>query len=514
MGNTIFNAGLTLAYPYESKYSIWRRFLSANQRLKVEDICQHFDVPFHDSQDRRRAPNILFPQILHTVFTPQGVPSYLQLFENIECDTDFYHIDRHCPDCSACGFHTDLYRLPWLDECPIHHSGFVTKCPECDKEWPTYELVSKRKCRTCGLIKFVSNAEDHRQLTNEDFSVLHDLMEFVSYKPLKPLCLLSRSEASTRQYTSIGYFHRYFPAVQYARHPEHERDRYKKFLTQNDPKLDVHRTRIINKEDYFTMLAEKIGIKEERGARQVAIKKRVFEKIVDAISAGSNHMHSPKIFNLAELKPEDLIGPTKPCWYCLALSYWLALTKTDSPIDAAKHLSDIYKLANWQPIEFFKTPTYWTSAVSSGVLYKMDEKSSDALYFLELEHLFVSILESLNALEQITSSPRHQLQEVWPKSLSCLSEQLALFFYHEEDELLVSVINQSSLSDEHLYSSPEYSIQCETFEKYLYDKKLYGLVASEIKANEMVRDRVFDGGPNNFFDRRFTMPVLRLSQDS
>ena len=514
MRNAIFNAGLTLAYPYESKYSIWRRFLSANQRLKVEDICQQFNVPYKDSQDRNQAPSTLFPRILKMVFTPQGVPSYLDLIENIEGDTNFFHIDRHCPACAVSGFHTDLYRLPWLSECPIHHLGFVTKCPACDEDWPTYEQIQKRKCRTCGLIKLATKSEDHRLLTNEDFNALHELMAFVSYKPLKPMCLLSQTEVSTRQYASIGYFHRYFPAVQYARHPEHERERYKKFLTQNDPKIDVNHTRIINKEDFFTILAEKIGIKGERGARQVAIKKRVFEKIVDAISAGSNHTHSPKIFNLAELKPEDLVGPTKPCRYCLALSYWLALTKTDCPIDAAKDLSDIYKLANWQTVEFFQTPTYWTSAVSSGVFYKMDEKFSDALYFMELEHLFVSILESLNALEQTTSSPRHQLQEVWPKSLSCLSEELALFFYHEEEELLVSVINQSSLSDEHLYSSPEYSTQCETFEKYLYDKKLDGLLASEIKANEMDRDRVFDGGPNNFFDRRYTMPVLRLSQDS
>lgn len=506
-----FNIGLTLAYPFESRYSIWRRFLSANQRLKMEEICEIFDVPFNSAQDRRLAVGCMFPQLLQTMFAPQGVPGYLDLFEPIEHDTNFYHIDRHCPDCAASGYHTDLYRLPWLTECPIHQKKLVDQCPECDKDWPAWDEIGKRKCPACGLINLATKNECHPRLTQRDFYDIKRLMAFVSFRPLNPGSLRSEKRILFDSSKCTSYFHKSFPAIQSCRISLYQQHSQGLRVTQNTPNITIYQAPLQKIEGLIARrLSQELSLREKPYLTR-EIQKQVFQRIASEIEATPSEGHNPRIYNLALLNPEDLIGSKPICLQCLALSFWLVITRSASSAEKV-HNSAHFRSNSWiLPDDQIRAPKYWDYFVSSGCFYKIDRNLSKALYEMELEHLYVSLLISLKKVRNVAKKSREVLEVMWPRFFNELTDRFSLFFEHLTEGLQVFVVNRCSLSEQSLLKHQMSSKQCSEFERFLFHKHLYYSPDSDLNQSEIDMARVFEDNPIYVFDRKFWMPSLRLS---
>ncbi|MBT3015965.1 MAG: hypothetical protein N0C84_22850 [Candidatus Thiodiazotropha taylori] len=68
-----------------------------------------------------------------------------------QCDQEWPgSYKRQCPECAKELYHTDIFALPWLTLCPIHHCNLVSICPVCKMPWPNYKDLDKRVCTYCG----------------------------------------------------------------------------------------------------------------------------------------------------------------------------------------------------------------------------------------------------------------------------------------------------------------------------------------------------------------------------
>lgn len=512
MHEKTFNLGLSLAYPYESKYSIWRRFLSANQRFKLEEICEIFGIKFNNAQNRRRAPGKLFPKILQYISAPQDVPSYLELFESVERNTNFYHIVRHCPSCSASGFHTDLYRLPRLTQCPIHYKAFVAKCPKCDQDWPRWNEIGKRKCPVCGLINLATKSEYHLRLTQSDFHSIERLMEFVSFRPLNSACLRSERTLIVAECKSVSYFHKSFPAVQSARFSRYQQQFQGRSIIGSATKITTYKAPLLKIENLISRNIWTEPSLRDNPDPRLEVQQKVFRKIAGSIWTAPTEGHQPRLYNVALLNPKDLLGSSPLCLHCLALSFWLAMTESVVAAENVRYLEPNHSMSWIKINDRSVVPKYWDHLVSSGSYYKIDSKLSSDLYAADLEHLYMSLLLSFRKAQSVKKHSKEMLQVVWSRIFRDLADQFSLFFEHEDNALHLFAIDRYSLSEEALLTQSMCSKQCEAFECYLYGVNLYSSLASKLDIPEINVQSVFEDSPINFFDRRFKMPALRLSQ--
>ncbi|HFD31675.1 MAG TPA: hypothetical protein ENJ28_03020 [Gammaproteobacteria bacterium] len=146
----MLNLGLVLERPYESKYNAYRRFLIANGKKSLKDIRDELKKKFESSYTRH--------------FSLTQKMSTFQMFQLLDhhakCGTlelDTRHMTNsipstiyNCPECARSCFHSNLYQLPWLRLCPIHHQPLTAVCPTCDNLWPKLGEMKTRRCKTCG----------------------------------------------------------------------------------------------------------------------------------------------------------------------------------------------------------------------------------------------------------------------------------------------------------------------------------------------------------------------------
>ena len=124
------NKGLGYAQPYESDYAILRRCLVANPGIPISalkpNLREHFQVDVYD---------------------------YARNIEHDIKEPYYYQGSIHfqCPECAKVLYHTDIYTLPWLLKCPIHHIKLTKVCPTCRHRWPNINELGKRDCPTCGV---------------------------------------------------------------------------------------------------------------------------------------------------------------------------------------------------------------------------------------------------------------------------------------------------------------------------------------------------------------------------
>ncbi|WP_197479170.1 hypothetical protein, partial [Oleiphilus sp. HI0132] len=58
---------------------------------------------------------------------------------------------RHCAQCSALFYHSDIYDYPWLTNCPIHDTTLGSTCSRCHSPYPkTRQEIATRHCPQCG----------------------------------------------------------------------------------------------------------------------------------------------------------------------------------------------------------------------------------------------------------------------------------------------------------------------------------------------------------------------------
>lgn len=133
---------------YESLLARLAKFAYLN-RLDHRDI----DLLLADSAVSQRVPKATTKSVAITLMLQadaQGAKIAARLAEMLEINQDdvprmltktfciWEHEDerehRHCPECDKTGFHTAIFDLPCLMQCPMHGVDLTDKCPVCEKD--------------------------------------------------------------------------------------------------------------------------------------------------------------------------------------------------------------------------------------------------------------------------------------------------------------------------------------------------------------------------------------------
>lgn len=154
-----------LAQPTESLWAMLHRFQALNQ-LSARECVQAVGFSLKGGQGPSliyRAPGTL--ERLH----PTSPTPFERVFATLELSAQAArramvpllpfawgrNVLLYCPACLAIGFHSSVFQLGTLDQCPIHGVTLSNRCPRCHAAIATrfnLELVFyPGRCPTCGL---------------------------------------------------------------------------------------------------------------------------------------------------------------------------------------------------------------------------------------------------------------------------------------------------------------------------------------------------------------------------
>lgn len=136
-----FNTGSFYSLPFESSFSIFRRFLLSNPTANVS--------LFTENNASRKSITELLPSIYEEVRLKEAYKNNKTqpLYQPTSLSES---IKKNCPICAKYGFHSDIYEISWIETCPIHKIKFLSNCPECSKPWCNLREIFKSYCGSCG----------------------------------------------------------------------------------------------------------------------------------------------------------------------------------------------------------------------------------------------------------------------------------------------------------------------------------------------------------------------------
>jgi len=199
------NLGLSLKKPYESSYSVLRRFLLANRGLNVtavniEKALKSVDYPLPEI-DYRKLNRLatLVVEYEHAVLNDNDSTT----IKNIAPSS--YRPLKHCPVCAQNFYHSYSFDLPWVTLCPTHGVELSDICPKCEKQWPKInELAKNDECHVCGIHE-VGDQSSHSSMFNTvtSYSKLRCHQEILeSHWRLFPQTYLARRHKNELQPTT------------------------------------------------------------------------------------------------------------------------------------------------------------------------------------------------------------------------------------------------------------------------------------------------------------------------
>lgn len=62
-----------------------------------------------------------------------------------------YRPKKHCRRCAEIQYHSFVFDLPWIHDCPIHKAPLLRRCNKCNQKWPSVSEIRRRKCSVCGV---------------------------------------------------------------------------------------------------------------------------------------------------------------------------------------------------------------------------------------------------------------------------------------------------------------------------------------------------------------------------
>lgn len=308
------NLGKRFEKPYESVYTILRRFLVANPGIPLTTI---------EANLRRIAPE--YGLVLSRICALQSTSAPHHEFYG---NTNSYL--RQCPECAKQLYHTDLFAMPWLTHCPIHHCELVTTCPGCGQPWPDKKALDKRACAYCGRLSF-------EQL---DQAVMHD-NDIARYRPVAEIYEFITCETRQDYYLHNKVLHDahgtsehwwrelsvdspLFPSCQILRKPEFTKARLK--ALHIDFKPVRHRsTSLIPldiKEEEACWIRKGLLAIEDIPQSHLESGFIVMQNILKWVWNDTQHNHRVHLSGYGPVHIRDFLVEPDPCPYCLALSLW------------------------------------------------------------------------------------------------------------------------------------------------------------------------------------------------
>jgi len=470
--------GNALKHPYESGYSIFRRSIIANPTLNLNSITKilktnnEFDYSLINSLIKRNY------SIDESKYNSLNFPT-----PNITNEP----IQSHCPICAMQCYHSDLYRLPWITQCPIHKTPLIDHCPYCNKLWPHIKDIAKRDCPCCGkLINYskLQNNASHKQTSL--YKPIINLYKFIKYN--------DKAEQHLSYYGSIfndrdiwpSQQNKLFPSYQIHKHPLYT----KNYLT----KLGVTTTNIyckhfkIYKEPNTNRLSDRDGLYDKKYNWIANERIKALENIAKCIKASTPHSHKLEIYDFALISENNLKDSMPLCPYCVAFSLWYYritgspykyTNKTKNPFSYLIEKDSTYKYFRPEPRDSYryKNKYYTTSLRFQKWLYQRDLQSC----FIKIFNYCNSIINSYN----IDNNFVFQKSDIWISTLSLFDRYYdeTIYCYVDPDEMKIhACFPFQSILDRNTLPKIKGTVKnCNNFKKNLK----YNFIIAALKHNNI-----------------------------
>lgn len=309
------------------------------------------------------------------------------------------HPIRACPTCLTYHYHSAVYELPWLLECPIHKCSLENQCPECRQPWPTCREFPKRDCPLCGR-GLLTNwlASSNSSLKRLDTTNIERLWKLIKCIPeghslgnLRPEHFLREKKSDCNIFSM----------------------QYPKYLTSYLKEKGLHddlnflkniktvKSKIYSKEDLLTEISvdNKIDTTPLHDSVLLKTRFRAFQKIMKRVNDIAPNPHQ-----LILCHPDFYLNkraPKKVCPFCFALNVWIEHTQTYPYYPGVKLNRENYYCFEYLEEYFFYTPLALTHGFIFGEKrFLTSERFICWAYERDLLFLFAQLLTVAQTLNE------------------------------------------------------------------------------------------------------------------
>ncbi len=394
------NTGRGYAQPYESDYAVLRRCLIANPGIPLTAI---------ESCLRELDSDSGF--VLERIKNLEGPRNQLDGVINIP-----FSYKRQCPECAKLLYHTDIYALPWLNKCPIHHCKLTDTCPGCHRHWPNKHELTKRKCQTCGLLSLktihTKVITGIRSIEHTSIKKIHDFIEQKTiYSDLKLGCAelsgTNRFPFTLDDYwwKEINSYNTLFPAF--------HKHLVNGFGDYQLAKLEMENSTVCKKSSKLYKRSDN-SIDVSYKEKSVYLKWFI-ESLHEVIYWISQHMTTSHVVLLTEyyhVGLEDIIKNRRICPYCTAFSLWFynyVIDFIDYENTPIKFTYDILASSGFS--EFYRAGMPYL--ISDNCIYTMNKQFNKWFYqrglIVSFLHVFKHIIMLTEKINNYKSKPNKYL---------------------------------------------------------------------------------------------------------
>ena len=315
------NSGRFFSRPYESMYSILRRFYCSNAGVP-ESVLRAMLRKSHDEKKSH----------LERIYSLCNMQYINNSYNNFEFKADVF---RQCPKCSFELYHSNIFLLPWINRCPIHQCKITSICPECNNPWPKTTSINSRSCPCCGRlnlkqIRYVNENIDWK------YQAIGEIYKIITDHENNSVCLDITTSITSRfenyVYRQAGVASSIYPSLLTSAMKDSGHD----VLSRCNIELRQVSTRIAA----IQKISHRVGWQNiETGSslrrlnihqcNELAIWKSwlyseyvAMKKIIVWIQSHTENEHS---IHLSEYRTEAVVRTSsiiRPCLYCMSLSVW------------------------------------------------------------------------------------------------------------------------------------------------------------------------------------------------
>jgi|GEM_PF-5357182 len=194
--------GRSLHHPFQSVENGYRQFLACNELFDKKIIRKELMLLLNkDSSDPFYRTSPIFK-----LFREWLDPNFINARRAPH---------RNCQRCGESFYHSSLFDLPWLRNCPLHPQERLTEnCPECGKRW----FSNSKTCSCCGIHVRFSIILQRRQCAGASWDLLKSLKSLVTNFHRK--CHLTQENLS-RSFLHVDEDDRIFPSLAAHLFPEY-----------------------------------------------------------------------------------------------------------------------------------------------------------------------------------------------------------------------------------------------------------------------------------------------------
>ena len=464
------NLGKVFSAPFESPYSMWRRFLSANRTLKRPQLNEILDqLPVEGIVTHTYFDNLY--KVVHLNCRPQMVPSYLKYFaERLEWH-EYEKIERHCPECARSGYHTDIFRLPWVKNCPLHGCDLTEQCALCHKNWPKWNQLFDNNCAVCGKIS-VKNSLDGK-IESDSYQEIEKLYEFITYGQEEHIYIQSQGDADIKIRHPINLMDKNFPSYQINIYPK-PISKLLKILGVEIYDIGLTNAHsVFSEPDKFGLLNNNFFETHENTIADTRM--RALSEIHAAIKERTQADHHFCVYDALRLTRADLSNSKMPCLYCLALTCWyhLVCNVPYSPIHSNVGSIDFWFMNH---ISEKGAPIPVRNIVVGKTQYSL---SMDTIMVLYGRDLLITYKSILNVIQREVLALRGDPRNKYSQGISSSGESNdshqdeSLFVSHTGRGIIICFLEKKVFTAEHLPLIEDADEVCHKFSEYLTNKYLF-----------------------------------------